>query len=362
MKMKILLMKVFKQATPFFALLSFVTSAELSVCRVFAATKANPHEFHIEKEWNLGGEGGWGLPVLDSGAHRLYIPRNNRVMIVDSETGALLGEVTGMKNVRAMVLDDSGRHGYVTDPTDGTAGFVRIFDRFSLQLIASVPTGLIPAAIAFEPATKQVFAFNSHSHSATIIDASTNQVTATVPLSGRPAAAVVDGNGNVYVTLPALGEIVRIDASQKKVTVSWKLGSCTGPAGLAIDGAQHQLFTTCENHKLVAINTDNGNVTTIGDAPPISGEMDFDPRHNMLFLTDASGSLVVLRRESPVKYSVIQRVATQPGARAMAIRHEDDTAYLVTAKFGMNTATASEELQFRPTPIPGTFSVIVVGR
>jgi translation initiation factor 2 gamma subunit (eIF-2gamma) len=62
-----------------------------------------------------------------------------------------------------------------------------------------------------------------------------------------------------------------------------------------------------------------------------------------------------------LKYSVLQQIKTQPGARTMIVGHEDGKAYVVTAKFGMNTATASEELQYRPTPVPGTFSLLVIG-
>jgi hypothetical protein len=46
----------------------------------------------------------------------------------------------------------------------------------------------------------------------------------------------------------------------------------------------------------------------------------------------------------------------------MIVDQEDAKAYLVTSKFGENSGAASEELRFRPTPTPGTFSVIVVGR
>jgi hypothetical protein len=46
----------------------------------------------------------------------------------------------------------------------------------------------------------------------------------------------------------------------------------------------------------------------------------------------------------------------------MVVNPKDVKAYLVTSKFGQNTGSVSEELQFRPTPIPGTFSVIIVGR
>jgi YVTN family beta-propeller protein len=282
-------------------------------------------------------------------------------MVVDTETGKVTGDVKGLTNVRNIALDDSGRYGYVTDVTDGTAGFVRVFDRSSLNLVTSIPTGLIPYSIVFDPVTKFIFVFNSRGHSATVIDTTTNQVIATIPLSGRPSSAVTDGKGSIFVALPALGEITRIDTSAKKVTASWQLAPCTGPSGLAIDSARRQIFTTCENHKIFVVNADTGNGTPIGDAPANSGDINFDSVHDLLFLAGSSGTLTVFHRDSPTKYSKLQEVKTQPGARTMVVSQRDAKAYLVTSKFGQNTGAVSEELQFRPTPVPGTFSVIVVG-
>jgi YVTN family beta-propeller protein len=319
-------------------------------------------QFHVQDQWNLGGKGGWGFLMLDTPARRLYIPRTDRVMVVDTDTGKLLGEIEGTNNVREIALDDSGKYGYVTDPTDGSAGFVRVFDRSNFSVVAAVPTGAVPNAIVFDPSSKSVFAFNSHSHSATIIDAGTNQVTATIRLAGRPGSAITDGTGFIFVTLPASGEIARIDVAAKKVSATWQLTPCTGPSGLAIDRARHQLFTACEDHKLVTVSTDTGTVVAIGDAPPNAGDIDFDPQHNLLFVADATGTLSIFRRDSLFKYSRVQQLKTQPGARTMVVNQKDAKAYLVTSKFGQNTGSVSEELQFRPTPIPGTFSVIIVGR
>jgi DNA-binding beta-propeller fold protein YncE len=319
-------------------------------------------QFHVQDQWNLGGKGGWGFLVLDTSAHRLYIPRTDRVMVVDTDSGKLLGEVEGMKNNREIALDDSGKYGYVTDPTDGSAGYVRVFDRSNFKVVASVPTGAVPNAIVFDPSSKSVVAFNSHSHSATIIETTNNQVTATVPLAGRPGSAISDGTGSVFVTLPASGEIARIDVAARKVSATWQLTPCTGPSGLAVDTSRHQLFTACEDHNLVTIDIDTGHVAAIGDAPPNAGDIDFDAQHNLLFVADATGTLSIFRRDSALKYSRVQQVKTQPGARTMAVNPKDLKAYLVTSKFGQNTGAVSEELQFRPTPIPGTFSVIIVGR
>jgi YVTN family beta-propeller protein len=324
-------------------------------------TAAQP-QFRVKAQWNIGGEGGWGFLVLDASAHRLYIPRTNRVMVVDSDTGKPVGEVEGMKNIRDVALDNSGRYGYATDVTDGSAGFVRVFDRSTLKLVASVPTGAIPNAIVFDPSSQSVFVFNSRGRSATVIDAVTNEVTATIRLSGRPGSAIGDGNGMVFVALPASGEITRIDAGAKKIAASWRLGSCTGPSGLAIDSARHQLFTTCEDHSLVAVEAGTGHVINIGQVPPGAGDIDFAPKQNLIFVADVDGTLSIFHRESPSRYARVQQVKTQPGARTMTAGHQGSKAYLVTSKYGQNTASTSEELQFRPTPVPGTFSVIVVER
>jgi YVTN family beta-propeller protein len=327
-----------------------------------AATKTIQPQFHVKDHWNIGGKGGWGFLVLDASANRLYIPRTNRVTVVDTNTGKVIGEVEEMKNIRDIALDDSGKYGYVTDPTDGSEGFVRVFDRDNLKMIASVPTGAVPAAIVFDSFTKSVLAFNSRGRSATIIDTTTNQVSTTIPLSGRPGSAVADGNGIVFVSLPATGEILRIDAAARKVTTSWQLAPCAGPRSLALDKADHLLFTTCENRKLVTVDVETGHVTEVADVSSSSGNIDYDATHKLLFVADAGGTLLIYRRDSPLRYSCVQQVKTQPGARTMIVSHNDSKAYLVTSQFGQNTAPVSEELQFRPTPIPGTFSVIVVGR
>jgi DNA-binding beta-propeller fold protein YncE len=266
-----------------------------------------------------------------------------------------------MSNIRNMVLHDSGKYGYVTDVTDGTAGFVRVFDRSSLKLVASIPTDPIPYAIVFDRATKLVFAFSSRGHSVAVIDTAKTVSIVTIALEGRPDSAVGDGRGGIFVTLPAQGKIQRIDAASKKVTASWQLGSCTGPSGLAIDTVHHQLFTTCENHTLVAVNADTGSLTVIGNVPGIAGDLDFDSRSNMLFLANPAGLLSVYHRDSPVRYTRLQDVKTEAGARTMVIDHDNRNVYLATAKFGLNSANVSEELRYRPTPIPNTFFVMVVG-
>jgi DNA-binding beta-propeller fold protein YncE len=353
-------MQLARSVSALLASMLLFVSAAVAASTVAAPTA--PSGFHIEDQWNIGGTGGWGFLAVDPAAHRLFIPRTDHISVLDTNTGKVLNEIAGMVNLRGLALDDSGKYGYATDVTDGTAGFVRVFDRASFKLVASIPTGPIPFAIVFDPASRLVFGFSSRGHSVDVIDASTNQIVSTIHLAGRPGSAVGDGKGGIFVALPAEGMIQRVDATSHKVTASWPLAPCTGPSGLAIDAQHNQLFTTCEDHKLVSVNATSGQIEVIGDGMENAGDLDFDPRLNMLFLADPEGSLIVFRRESPLHYTKLPSIKTESGARTMVVDHENGKAYLVTSKYGLNSGNVSEELRYRPTPIPGTFSVLVVSR
>ncbi len=344
------------------ALLSTLLLAVAATTPSSAATPTTSADFRVKEQWNIGGQGGWGFLAIDPAVHRLFIPRTNRISVVDIDSGKVIAEIPGMVNLRNLTLDDSGKYGYAIDATDGSAGFVRVFDRASFKLVTSIPTHPVPFAIVFDPTTKAVFAFSSRAHSVDVIDTSTNQVVSTIPLAGRPGSAVGDGKGSVFVAFPAQGTVQHIDATSHTVAASWPLAPCTGPAGLAIDAQHGQLFTTCEDHTLISIDATTGKVHKIGDATQGAGDLAFDSRLNMLFLADSTGSLSIFRRESPLHYTRLKSIPTQSGARTMVLDREHDKAYLVTSKYGMDSGNVSEELRYRPTPIPNTFTVLVVSR
>ena len=51
--------------------------------------------YRVTRSFTLGGDGSWDYVVPDPAAHRVFIGRQTRVMVVDENSGALLGEVTG---------------------------------------------------------------------------------------------------------------------------------------------------------------------------------------------------------------------------------------------------------------------------
>src|SRR5664279_6568305 len=60
--------------------------------------------YRVAHTYALGGEGGWDYIVPDPPNHRLFIGRQNRVMVVDEDRGTLLGEVTGIQGAHGTAL------------------------------------------------------------------------------------------------------------------------------------------------------------------------------------------------------------------------------------------------------------------
>ena len=68
-----------------------------------------PSTYRITHTYTLGGDGSWDYIVPDPPNHRLFIARQTRVMVVDEDTGMLLGEVTGIQGAHGTAIADVHR-------------------------------------------------------------------------------------------------------------------------------------------------------------------------------------------------------------------------------------------------------------
>jgi YVTN family beta-propeller protein len=314
--------------------------------------------YTVQDKWKVGGEGGWDYLTADSAAHRLYITHGGRVEVLDSTSGKSIGAITGLKGTHGVALDDSGKYGYISD---GGANEVVVFDRASLQKVASIPAGTNPDGIAFEPVTKTVWAFNGRSKDVTVIDTASQKVIATVPLPGKPEFPVADGKGEVFDNIEDKNEIVRLDAKAPKVTATWSIAPCESPSGLAIDREGRRLFAVCDEKKMAVVDANSGKVIAtpaIGDGPDAAG---YDPKTKLAYSSSGDGTLTVVDASNG-SYRVVQNLATQPGARTMALDPATGKVYVVTAQFGPRPAATATNPRPRPSIVPDTFTVIVAGR
>src|SRR5580704_11712030 len=292
------------------------------------AAMPGPSGYHLLKKIALGGEGGWDALTFDSGTRRLFISRQSKVIVLNVDSEKVVGEIPNTDGVHDIALANEFNKGFTSN---GRAGTVSIFDLKTLAVTGSAQAGTNPDVIEYDPASKRTFAMNGRSSNATAIDASTGNVAGTVALGGKPEFAVADGAGHIYVNIEDKSEIWQIDSQKLTVTARWPLAPCQEPSGLAIDAAHRRLFAGCDNKMMAVVDADSGKVI----ATPAVGEgvdaTAFDPETDLAFASCGEGVLTVVREEPPNKFTVVESVPTQSGARTMALDEKTHRVYTVTA-------------------------------
>ncbi len=315
--------------------------------------------YHVTGHWIIGGEGGWDYMEADGAHHRLYLAHNATVEVVDVDSGKKVGAITGFQSTHGIALDPEGQLGYISD---GKGNAIVVFDRQTLEKLATIPAGTNPDGIAYEPVTKTVWAFNGRSGDVTVLNTVTRTVTATIKLPGKPEFPVADGKGFVFDNIEDKSEIVKLDARTKQLVATYPVTGCDSPSGLAIDRQRRRLFSVCDNKVMAITSADSGRVLAtvpIGDGPDADR---FDAAHDLAFSSNGQTGNMTIIDVRGAKPKVIETLETQPGARTMALNEQTGAVYTVTAKFGPKPEPSPANPRGRPAPISGSFEVIAIER
>jgi DNA-binding beta-propeller fold protein YncE len=308
--------------------------------------------YRVTHTYILGGQGNWDYVVPDPPHHRLFIAREDRVMVVDEDAGTLLGEVTGIKGAHGTAVADATGHGFATSGNDQS---VVMFDLKTFKALARIPAAEDADAILYDKPSNRVFTLNGDAHSSTVIDPVAGKLIANIPLGGKPEYGVSAGDGKVYANLTDTNEVVEIDAKTAAVTGRWSTAPCKQPVAMAIDTAHHRLFSGCRSGVMAVSDSQSGKVVA---TIPIGSGVDgagFDPVSANAFASNADGTLTVIHQDSPDQYHVLESVPTPQGSRNMGVDPTNHRVFIVSAKFGPVPAGAR-----RGPVLPGTFALMVI--
>src|SRR4030095_339984 len=225
----------------------------LAVSSVFAQSTPS---YRITHTYTLGGDGTWDYIVPDPPRHRLFIARQTRLMVVDGDTGALLGEVTGIQGAHGTAIAEKSGHGFATSGNDQS---VLMFDLTTLKVLGRIPAAEDADAIVYDGVSNRVFSLNGDAHSSTVIDPAGSLIT-NIPLGGTPEYGAAAGDGKFYANLTDTSEVVEIDARSATVTRRWPTAPCAQPVSMAIDTAHHRLFSGCRSGVMAISDYQNANV------------------------------------------------------------------------------------------------------
>ncbi|MDB5035731.1 MAG: family beta-propeller protein [Chlorobi bacterium] len=309
--------------------------------------------------FTIGGDGGWDYATVDPVAKRLYLSHSDHVEVVNIGDGSVVGTVPNTAGVHGVALAPALGRGFTSN---GRSNSCSIFDLKTLKVLKEVKTGGKPDAILYDATSGGVFVFNGKSTDVTVINAATGDVMGTIPLEGGPEFAVSDGAGHVFFNVEDKSDVGEIDVRTLKVIHYWKLGKGEEPTGLAIDAAHRRLFVGCHNNLMAVMNADNGNILA---TLPIGSGVDataFDPGTGLAFASNGDGTLTVIHEDSADRFTVIDNVATERGARTMALDPITHNLFLPTARFEPAPAATAAEPHPRPKIVSGSFMVLEYAR
>jgi len=309
--------------------------------------------YRVTHTYTLGGDGSWDYVVPDPPTHRLFIARQTRVMVVDENTGALLGEVNDIHGAHGTAIAASTGHGFATSGMDQS---VVMFDLNTYKALGRIPAAEDADAIVYDSASNRVFTLNGDAHSSTVIDPAAGKLITNLPLGGKPEYGASAGDGKVYANLTDTSEVVEIDAKSATVSRRWPTAPCRQPVSMAIDTAHRRLFSGCRSGVLAVSDYQAGKVIT---TLPIGGGVDgagYDPAASDVFASNADGTLTVIHQDTADQYHVVQTLQTPQFSRNMGLDPTTHRLFVASAKFADAPRGGRGAMQ------PGTFAVLVIER
>ncbi len=334
-----------------------VASVALLAPVQFARAATAPDAMRIIARTPLPGDGGWDYLTFDAAGHRLFVTHGDQVQVVDVRNGKQTGVIKNLHGVHGVALAPALHRGFIGN---GKSNSVTVFDLDSLKTLATIAdTGKNPDAIVYDPSSRHVLTFDGHSKAdhATVIDAKTDKVIASIALPGTPEFAVADGRGHVFVNIESTSQLAQIDTASNTVAKVWSLAPCSSPSGLAMDIAHRRLFSVCDNQVMAVSDADAGKVVStvvIGKGPDA---VVFDSRKAMVYSSNGdSGTVTAVHEDAPDRYTVTATIPTQRSARTMALDPGAQRLYLSAAAFAPGRTA-----QGWPRIKPSSFTLLTVG-
>ena len=314
---------------------------------------------HLIKKISVPGDYGWDYLTADSDARRLYVSHDREVVVLDLDTNAVIGKIPGTGVHGIAIARDFGR-GFIscTDP-----GSIVIFDLKTLAVIERVPVGADPNVILFDRKTQHIFTADRGSKRVTALDPKTGKIVGTIEgLGGKTEHAASDDAGHIFLNMQDLNTMLKLDSQALKVLETWPMAPCEQPSSMDIDRAHQRVFVGCRSGVMAVVDSQTGKIVT---TQPIGRGVDateFDPDRGLVYFSSGDGTMAVFHEDTPDKYTLVESVKTQSGARTMAVDRKTGRAFLSVAEFGPRPEAKAGTPTPRAPIVPGSFSVLVIGQ
>jgi len=316
--------------------------------------------FKVQK-FSIGGDGGTDYVTAEPGTGRVFVSRGSHVMVLDGNTGTIIGDIPETPRTHGIALAPASNHGFTTNGGDST---VTMFDLKTLAVVKKIkiPAGGLDG-IMYDDFTNRIILTNhSKPGTATALDPETGTITGQAELEDNaPEGAASDGKGKLFVNNERKNTIQMLDAKEMKVLASWPLDPCEGPTGIAYDRTTDRIFTGCGKTSAVLNATTGKIVATIKNGDGVDA-LGWYPTEKLIYIpAGRDSSVTIIHEDSPDKYSVVATVTTAIGAKTISVDPVKHTAYLFQPTYGPPPADAKPEPFGRRArgPVTGAYLYVI---
>lgn len=299
-------------------------------------------------------DGGWDFAYVDAPNGMLYVARSNGVTQIDLASRKPTQFHVEAHRAHQVLTLDSGRELFETDGETGLGRFISVADG---KVLAEVATGKKADAAFIDPASGKIAVMNAGDGTVALLDPATRTLVSKIDVGGALEVGVADGRGGAFINIEDAGVIARVDLVHARKTGMIALPGCEGPTGLALVAHGTRLITSCANGVALVLDAASGRVLSrlaIGRDP--DGVLVDETRGLAFIPCGGSGTLIQIAIRDAGHIRVVAAIPTQIGAKTGAIDPRDGRIYLPTA-----TLAAPEPGAKRGKPVPGSFTILVVG-
>jgi DNA-binding beta-propeller fold protein YncE len=293
-------------------------AARIAALALLPSAAAAAPAYTLVKTVPLGAPDRWDYVVFDPGSGRVYVAHSDRVAVVDSREGKVIGEVAGIPGgTHGTGISHRTGQGFTDDGKNGQAV---AFDLKTLKVTKQIPAGEDADAITVDPVTGHVFVMHGDPKKMSVVDPHTDSIAASIDAGEELEYAAADGKGFVYVSGAGNRDLLKVDTRSNAIVARFPTPDCARPHGLAVDAVNHRAFVGCVNSQMMVVDTNSGHIVAKLPIGRGNDAVAFDAKRRRVFSSNGiDGTVSVYQEVSPDKYELLDTLQTSVTGRTMDV-------------------------------------------
>jgi DNA-binding beta-propeller fold protein YncE len=275
---------------------------------------------------------------VDVSGQRLFVSAlgNNTLEVLDLRAGKRLTSITGLREPQGVFFAPKENKLFVANGDDGTC---RVFDGSSYKLLATAHFSADADNVRYDAGRNQIYVGYGEG-ALGVLDATTGQKLADIPLQGHPESFRLEESGaRIFVNVPTANHTIAVlDRVQRAVIATWPV-EAEANFPMALDEPHHRLLAvTRKPARLIVVDTESGK--TVASHPAVGDADDtfYDATHKRVYISGGDGFIDVFDQRDPDHYQLIGRIPTARGARTSLFVPELNRLYLAVPHRGNQRA------------------------